>query len=86
MFDNLHTNFNLDNITCNFDDFGDAVLFHRSIDFEFDDICHRKMHFINHFENQMLLLNEEVQDDKILIHRVELCENTQCQQKASIVS
>ena len=38
MFDNLQTNFNLDNFNYNFDDFGDAGLFHRSIDFEIDEI------------------------------------------------
>ena len=43
MLDNLHSNFDPYNINCNFDDFGDAVLFHKSIDFEFDDICHRKV-------------------------------------------
>ena len=86
MFDNFHSNFNLDNINCNFDDFGDAELFHRSIDFEFDDICHSKVPFIYHLDNQMLLSNEEVHNDKMLIHHSEIWENTQYQQKASIVS
>ena len=86
MFDNFRTNFDLDNINCNFDDFGDAGLFHRSIDFEFDDICHRKLSLKYHLDDQILLSNEEVQDDKMPFHRSEICENTQCQQKASIVS
>ena len=86
MFDNLHTHFNLDNINCNFDDFGDAGLFHRSIDFEFDDICHRKFPQNINLDDQMLLSNEEIQEDEMYSNRSEIRENTQCQQKASIVS
>ena len=42
MFNNLHTNFDLDNFNYNFDEFGDAELFHRSIDLEIDEICPSK--------------------------------------------
>ena len=67
MLDKFHTNFDLDNINCNFDDFGDAELFHRSIDFEFDDICHRKVSLKYHLDDQILLSNEEIEDDEMYI-------------------